>query len=176
MLYLSRDGQTAKIAHFLASRIPNVELMLLSDWLGRNNAQNVAKYSAVVVGAPVRYGHFSRDLYRFARQFSQVENPCPVAFFGVNLTARKPEKNTPETNPYMRKFLQKTANLWQPNPCAVFAGALRYHRYHFWDRRLIQLIMKLTGGDTDLCTDCEYTDWQAVERFADKIKQAMLGE
>ena len=28
------------------------------------------------------------------------------AFFSVNVVARKPEKNTPETNPYMQKFLK----------------------------------------------------------------------
>ena len=36
------------------------------------------------------------------------------------MVARKPEKNTPETNPYMKKFL-KISN-WKPNKLGVFAG------------------------------------------------------
>jgi menaquinone-dependent protoporphyrinogen oxidase len=33
--------------------------------------------------------------------------------------------------------------------CAVFAGALRYPRYRWYDRFMIRLIMKMTGGETD---------------------------
>ena len=51
----------------------------------------------------------------------------PSAFFSVNLVARKPEKRTPQTNSYTRKFLLNSP--WQPESCAVIAGALRYPRY-----------------------------------------------
>ncbi len=61
----------------------------------------------------------------------------------VNLVARKPEKRTPQTNSYTRKFLLNSP--WQPQSCAVFAGALRYPRYSWYDRFMIRLIMKMTG-------------------------------
>lgn len=86
-------------------------------------------------------------------------------FFGVNLTARKPEKSTPETNVYVRKFLQRIT--WQPTISAVFAGALLYPRYTFFDRVMIQFIMRITGGETDPTKEIEYTDWEKVRSFSE---------
>ena len=87
----------------------------------------------------------------------------------VNLTARKPEKRSPQTNAYTRKFL--LASPWQPKQCAVFAGALRYPRYRWFDRIMIQFIMRMTGGETDTSKEVEYTDWQQVDRFAQEFSQ-----
>ncbi|EJS87554.1 protoporphyrinogen oxidase, partial [Pasteurella multocida subsp. multocida str. Anand1_cattle] len=69
------------------------------------------------------------------------------------------------TNVYVRKFLQRID--WQPHLAAVFAGALYYPRYSFFDRTMIRLIMKITGGETDTSKEIEYTDWQKVEFFTE---------
>ncbi len=45
------------------------------------------------------------------------------------LVARKPEKNTPETNPYLKKFLKQIS--WQPMELAVFAGRIDYKKKSF---------------------------------------------
>lgn len=93
-----------------------------------------------------------------------------MAFFCVNLTARKEEqgKDTPEGSVYMRKFLKKSP--WTPKLQAVFAGALRYPRYKLIDRLCIQFIMKVTGGETDPTKEIEYTNWEKVTLFASSIK------
>jgi menaquinone-dependent protoporphyrinogen oxidase len=83
--------------------------------------------------------------------------------------ARKPEKNTPETNPYMRKFL--AASAWRPKTLAVFAGRIDYKRYGFWDRQVIRFIMWLTKGPTDPDTDVEFTDWGKVEAFGRLVSE-----
>ncbi|MDI4702909.1 hypothetical protein MJI37_34760, partial [Salmonella enterica subsp. enterica serovar Cerro] len=41
------------------------------------------------------------------------------------------------------------SRLWRPDYCAVIAGALRYPRYRWYDRLMIKLIMKMSGGETD---------------------------
>ncbi len=98
----------------------------------------------------------------------------PSAFLGVCLTARKPEKRTPESNVYVRKFLAKTP--WQPAMAAAVAGALLYPRYRWYDRWAIRFIMRITGGETDTSKEIVYTDWQQVEGladdFAEQIKRA----
>ena len=48
----------------------------------------------------------------------------------------------------------------------MFAGALRYPRYRWFDRIMIQFIMRMTGGETDTSKEVEYTDWEKVTRFA----------
>ncbi len=64
----------------------------------------------------------------------------------------------------MKKFLRLSP--WKPKTLGVFAGALRYSRYNWWQTRLIQLIMMITGGSTDTSQDIEFTDWEKVRAFA----------
>ena len=163
VLYSSHDGQTKAIASSIASTLSETLECDVMD-LALSMDINLANYQSVVIGASVRYGHFQRSLYKFTKQNVAQLNTMPSAFFAVNLTARKPEKRTPQTNAYTRKFL--LASPWQPKQCAVFAGALRYPRYGWLDKAMIKLIMKMTGGETDTSKEVEYTDWQDVTRFA----------
>lgn len=163
VLYSSHDGQTKAIASSIASTLSETLECDVMD-LALSMDINLANYQSVVIGASVRYGHFQRSLYKFTKQNVAQLNTMPSAFFAVNLTARKPEKRTPQTNAYTRKFLLATP--WQPKQCAVFAGALRYPRYGWLDKAMIKLIMKMTGGETDTSKEVEYTDWQDVTRFA----------
>lgn len=163
VLYSSHDGQTKAIASSIASTLSETLECDVMD-LALSMDINLANYQSVVIGASVRYGHFQRSLYKFTKQNVAQLNTMPSAFFAVNLTARKPEKRTPQTNAYTRKFLLATP--WLPKQCAVFAGALRYPRYGWLDKAMIKLIMKMTSGETDTSKEVEYTDWQDVTRFA----------
>ncbi|MGE0972432.1 menaquinone-dependent protoporphyrinogen IX dehydrogenase [Klebsiella sp. WOUb02] len=169
ILFSTRDGQTREIASFLASELK--ELGVDADTLNLNRADAVAwhDYDRVVIGASIRYGHFHPAVDRFVKKHLQSLNALPGAFFSVNLVARKPEKRTPQTNSYTRKFLLSSP--WQPQHSAVFAGALRYPRYSWYDRMMIRLIMKMTGGETDTSKEVVYTDWQQVANFAREIAQ-----
>ncbi|MFD1803911.1 menaquinone-dependent protoporphyrinogen IX dehydrogenase [Mixta tenebrionis] len=168
ILYSSRDGQTREIASYMANTIkPHQECDVMNilhvqhlDW---------EQYDRVLIGASIRYGHFHPALGRFVKKHLAQLQQRISGFFSVNLTARKPEKRTPQTNAYTRKFLLHSP--WQPDSCAVFAGALRYPRYRWSDRVMIQLIMRMTGGETDTSKEVEYTDWQQVERFAEEFVQ-----
>ena len=73
----------------------------------------------------------------------------------------------PETNPYLQKFLKRIR--WKPKELAVFAGKIDYPRYNFFDRFMIRLIMFITRGPTDPKATIEFTDWQQVESFAERI-------
>lgn len=168
VLYSSRDGQTKAIATAIATVLSETLDCELKD-LEQAGDIDLHAYQAVAIGAAVRYGHFPRSLYRFASQHTQRLNSMPSAFFAINLTARKPEKRTPQTNAYTRKFLLSTP--WKPAQCVVFAGALRYPRYGWLDRIMIKLIMKMTGGETDTTKEVEYTDWQQVDQFARDLAQ-----
>ena len=81
--------------------------------------------------------------------------------------ARKPEKNAPETNPYLQKFLRKID--WAPQNLAVFAGKIDYPRYGFVDRTMIRFIMWMTKGPTDPTLTVEFTDWNKVDEFAQTV-------
>lgn len=162
ILYSSRDGQTQKIANFIAEKLDgDVEVRSILDTFSLDADR-------IIIGASIRYGHFDKALYKFIEKHTALLNAKPTAFFGVNLTARKEGKNTPETNVYVRKFLARIQ--WRPTLTAVLAGALFYPRYNWFDRMMIQFIMKITGGETDPTKEIEYTDWEKVTEFAEKLK------
>ncbi|CNJ20802.1 protoporphyrinogen oxidase [Yersinia rohdei] len=163
ILYSSRDGQTKTIASYIAKELSATATCEIQD-LADVAQIDLSKYQQVMIGASVRYGHFNPSLNKFVNKHITQLNQMPSAFFAVNLTARKPEKRSPQTNAYVRKFLLSTP--WQPTLCSVFAGALRYPRYRWIDRVMIQLIMRMTGGETDTSKEVEYTDWQQVSSFA----------
>ncbi|QRN41538.1 MAG: menaquinone-dependent protoporphyrinogen IX dehydrogenase [Neisseriaceae bacterium] len=164
----SRFGYTRKIANFIASEFitmnPKYEI----------NFFNLAEYplmreimvgcDVIVVGASVRYGKFDKNLFKMSQKYAHILNQKKTAFYAVNLVARKEGKNNPYHNIYTRKFLDRTN--WKPSLVAVFAGELNYPMYRFWDKQVIRLIMKLTGGETDTSQKIEYTNWNEVTEFA----------
>lgn len=162
ILYSSREGQTKKISEFMANHFgSNVKVSPLDLTL------DISDFDMLIIGASIRYGHFNSLLYQFVEKNAVLLNKKKTAFFGVNLTARKEGKDDPETNVYVRKFLQRVE--WNPNFKAVFAGALFYPRYKIWDRLAIKLIMKITGGEIDTSKEIEYTDWNKVKKFVDQL-------
>ena len=58
-----------------------------------------------------------------------------------------------------------------PDVVGLFAGALVYTQYGWLKRHVMRAIVKREGGDLDMSRDYEYTDWEAVERFAHDIGQ-----
>ena len=124
---------------------------------------DLQSFDKIVVGASIRYGKHNREVYDFIKRNEQLLDSKPNAFFSVNVVARKPEKNQPETNPYLKKFLRQIS--WKPGELAVFAGKIDYPRYSFRDRLIIRFIMWMTKGPTDPEAVVEFTNWKQVEGF-----------
>lgn len=169
VLFSTRDGQTREIASALSSELNEQGFDVDVVNLHRAEAIDWQNYCGVVIGASIRYGHFHPLVQRFVKNHLSELQKLPGAFYSVNLVARKADKRTPQTNSYTRKFLLQSP--WQPQRCAVFAGALRYPRYRWYDRFMIRLIMKMTGGETDIRKEVVYTDWHQVSQFAHEIAQ-----
>lgn len=144
ILFSTRDGQTREIASYLASELKEQGIDADTIDLNRTNEVEWPLYDRVVIGASIQLWSFHPALERFVKTLF-VAAALPGAFSPVNLVARKPEKRTPQTNSYTRKFLLNSP--WQPQHCAVFAGALRYPTLSLVRSVMIQLIMKMTGGE-----------------------------
>ena len=169
IVYSTTDGHTLKICQRLRQAIEpsgaQVDIASVADAAGID----LGAYDKIVVGASIRYGHHSRAVRDYVDGHADELAAKPNAFFSVNIVARKPDKNRPETNPYLRKFLKGIR--WQPRQLAVFAGKLDYPRYGFFDRLMIRLIMLITRGPTDPKAIIEFTDWPAVDAFGRRIAQ-----
>lgn len=167
IFYLTHDGQTRKIAEHLAEQLQDETTVLCLRESAQFTTEKLAEFDLIVIGASIRYGHFDPLLERFIAKHSALLNQKRSAFFSVNLTARKANRNTPETNTYTRKLLSRIE--WTPTLIEVFAGALRYPSYRWFDRVMIRFIMKITGGETDTSREYEYTDWEQVREFAKRL-------
>lgn len=163
IVYSTTDGHTLKICRVLQQAIESHGHAVTLTDIGAADPLDLPGFDRIVIGASIRYGKHSPQVYEFIRRHRALLDERPNAFFSVNIVARKPEKNQPDTNPYLRKFLRQID--WRPQQLAVFAGKLDYPRYRPFDRMMIRLIMLLTHGPTDPGTVVEFTDWKGVEAF-----------
>ncbi len=169
IIYSTTDGHTRKICQQLQQVIERqahrVKLVSLDD----EPHVDLTHFDKIVVGASVRFGKHNPQVYEFIKINKPILDSKPNAFFSVNVVARKPGKDQPGTNPYLKKFLKQIS--WQPRELAVFAGKIDYRKYSLRDRLIIRLIMWMTKGPTDTKTVKEFTNWTQVEAFGRVISE-----
>jgi menaquinone-dependent protoporphyrinogen oxidase len=165
LIHASVEGQTTmiaeRIARTLRAHAHSVDLLPAETDPARLDP---AGYDAVMVGASIHYGKHPPYLRALVRRQRGALAQRPNAFFSVSLSAGGPRPKPAAAQRYIDKFLRKTG--WQPHMTASFAGAVKYSLYGPIKRRVMIVFVGLGGGETDTSRDYEYTDWDAVERFA----------
>ncbi len=169
ILYSTTDGHTIEICKRIQRTLEaHGESVELCDLKGGPELGDF-EFDKIVIGASIRYGKHQPLVGKFIGRNQDTLERHPNAFFSVNVVARKPEKNRPETNPYLQKFLKTIS--WQPQRLGVFAGKIDFPSLGFVDRQMIRLIMWITKGPTDPTATVEFTDWGKVEEFGETIAQ-----
>jgi menaquinone-dependent protoporphyrinogen oxidase len=168
-IYSTTDGQTLRICERLQqicqTQGHQTTLLPIQNW----RAENLGAFDKIVVGASIRYGKHAPLVFEFFDANASLLATKAHAFFTVNVVARKPAKNQPDTNPYMVKLLQRIAA--RPPLLGVFAGKINYPALGFLDRAVIRFIMWMTKGPTDPTGVFEFTDWVQVDAFGGQIAQ-----
>ena len=171
IIYSSTDGQTKLICNRIKNNLDNeseVKVITIDD----AEKENISAYKNLMIGASIRYGKHSDKVYKFIKQNKRLLDKKNTAFFSVNVVARKPEKNTADTNPYIQKFLKITN--WRPGLLTVFAGKIDYKKYRFFDKQIIRFIMFITKGPTDTSGVYEFTNWENVDAFAKEFDRSCI--
>ena len=166
IIYSSTDGHTKTICEQMINLLDDGSLVNLVS-LDEATKLNLIDFNKIIIGASIRYGKHSKELYKFIELNEKILEEKDSTFFSVNVVARKSEKNTPETNPYIKKFLK--ISKWKPKKIGVFAGRIDYPRYNFFDKYIIKFIMFISGGPTDTTQSYEFTDWSKVDDFAKEL-------
>lgn len=169
LTYSTTDGHTGRICERLRQVIEERGHRVSVVLLAQADALDLVAFDSIVIGASIRYGRHQPQVAQFIARHRALLERKTNAFFTVNIVARKPNKNRPENNPYLLKFLRQIS--WQPKLLGVFAGKLDYPRYRFVDRMMIRFIMLITDGPTDPTTVVEFTDWKEVEAFGQRISE-----
>jgi len=165
--YSTTDGHTLHICERIKQVVEEQGHTVVLTAINDNPDIDLEVFEKVVIGASIRYGKHRPQVLEFIGKNQQKLESRPSSFFSVNVVARKAEKNLPETNPYMQKFLRQIA--WQPRHLAVFAGKINYPVYRFWDRQMIRFIMWMTNGPTDPTLVVEFTDWGKVDEYGRSV-------
>lgn len=167
--YYSRGGHTAKIARAIAAQleVQGAEVKVVD--INSPAAANIhwGDYQLVALGACVLYGSYHKSVFKFVTRHSKALSALPNSFFCINVVARNPEKRIPDNNKYLQKFIALSP--WTPADLKIIAGKVDYPAWPWYDRWMIQLIMKMTKGPTDPKSVIDYTDWDDVKAYADHL-------
>ena len=167
IIYSSTNGHTKTICERITNFLNDGNLVELVS-LENANKVDLSNFEKIIIGASIRYGKYSEKLYKFVNLNKNILDQKKSAFFSVNVVARKSDKNTVETNPYINKFLK--ISKWKPKKLSVFAGKVDYPNYNLFDKYMIKFIMFITKGPIDTSQSYDFTDWSKVDTFSRELK------
>jgi menaquinone-dependent protoporphyrinogen oxidase len=175
MLYGTTEGQTQKVAGFVADRLrqlgDEVTVMDASTvewdfWLGA--------FDAAIIAASVHGGRYRPRVVQFAQCHFERLNQMPSLFLSVSLSAATPndEEGMESIRDCADAFTRETG--WKAK-IEHIAGAFRFTEYDFFKRWVMRLIAwekgaKRKSGDSDL----ELTDWHALGTIIDEFHESAL--
>jgi menaquinone-dependent protoporphyrinogen oxidase len=163
VLYGTSEGQTLKIARFLADRFhkagAEVELV---DADHQPPGLKPNDFNAVVVAARVHVGRYPAQIVRFAKAHRTKLAAKRNAFLSVSMAAARLEPGDAErAEKCAADFVARTG--WRPARIEHVAGARLYSRHGAVGRWILGLVDR---HRFDTRRDHEWTDWAALERFA----------
>jgi menaquinone-dependent protoporphyrinogen oxidase len=179
LAYASRDGQTRRIAKRIAQTLQQrgCVVNVLDVIASPAPSVDIARYDAAILASSIRVGKHARQMLRFVRDHREALARIPNVFLAVSLSAHgmvdpaaaddrraRARKAVDET---FVRFIRATG--WTPNVVRPVAGALLYRQYGFLIRTMMRFISAMVGASTDTSRDHEYTDWAAVERYANEL-------
>ena len=109
LYYATRDGQARRIATRIQARLIEQAVPARPVDLAAEppTSGNLSQLPMIVLVAAVRYGRHLRPAIGFLELYRALPAPPPLVLVSVNLTARKPGKDTAEGNPYLRKLIAR---------------------------------------------------------------------
>ncbi len=173
IVYGTTEGQTRKIAAFLAHRFTDeAHEVRLADAADLPPALDPAAYDAILVAARVHAGKYPRTILRFVRRNRAILASRPSGFVSVSLFAAiDTDKSRARIGRYVERFARKSG--WKPARVHQAAGGRPYTRYGAFGRWLLGRIDgKAWGRRVDTSFDHEYTDWGELGRFGDAFLAA----
>ena len=163
--YATKEGQTRKVVECLAERLRQ-DATLVTEADVEGLSPDPTEYDAAIVAASVHVSRYAPTMERYVSAHSEALSRMHSAFVSVSLAAASPN-SAEELDGWVEEFLGKTG--WPAEQVVHVAGALRYREYDFVTRWIMRSIARKNGLATDTSNDYEYTDWDALRRFADSF-------
>jgi menaquinone-dependent protoporphyrinogen oxidase len=174
LCFATREGQTRRIAEFIAQHLRRRRVTVDLFELGKGAPIALDGYDAVVIASPVHAGCHPNEAIAFVRQHRDALGRVSTAFVSVSLSEAAAEREGAPASQRDRfaadvastneRFFAETG--WRPTHLHNVAGALAYRRYGPILRWVMKRAARRSGGAVDTSRDHEYTDWLALDAFA----------
>lgn len=172
LVYATREGQTRKVALRIAQVMSDSGRAVTTvDAASRSELAKVdlSSFELLIFGASMHAGGLEREFVQFVRKHRESIELHPRSLFVVLLSAatRDPALRESALADARGKITEQLGYTF--TDLEFIAGALTYSRYPAPLKWLMRRIARSAGGDTDTSKDYEYTDWQQVERYAERL-------
>jgi menaquinone-dependent protoporphyrinogen oxidase len=182
VFYATREGHTRQIAEHLAATLRARDILVEVQNVKDTAAPvDLGAFDGVIVAASIHMGRHEREMVRFVRTHRDTLDWMPTAFLSVSMAEAGVEDETAPMGKRMEavhevvgaidRFFEETG--WKARWVRPVAGALLYTQYGFLTRFVIKMIAKQAGASTDTAHDHVYTDWHALDRFAEEMALAI---
>lgn len=167
LVYGTSEGQTGKVARFVAERLrQRGHRVLTANAAESGFIPEPGTFDAVLIAASVHAGRYQRSVVEFARGHAAALRAKPNAFLSISLSAAGTDPgDRAGLEQCIADFIRDTG--WRPARIHHVAGALRYRAYGLITRWLMRRIAARRRGPTDTRHDHELTDWAELGQFID---------
>jgi menaquinone-dependent protoporphyrinogen oxidase len=165
--FASTEGQTLKIINRISERMTkNGHSVTVHDSSSAYQVPNVENFDSVIAAASVYEGLHQASIVNFAIAHRDQLSRMRSAFISVSLSAAW-EDGQAEARDYVDKFTVTTN--WSPREVLLIGGALRYSECDYFQRQVVDAITRKHGVMPRDNGNYEFTDWNAVDSFADRF-------
>lgn len=165
IIYASNHGHSGTIADRLGSMLASGGGSVEVHEVQKNDPLDPSAFDAVVVMASIHAGRHQAKMRRWVEANSEALNERPSAFLSISLSnGSKSEEAIAVNREHAANFTEATG--WQPDRVELVAGSLQYPAYNFINRFLMKRVARQQGLPLDTSESHEYTDWDALEKFA----------
>ena len=166
VVYATTDGHTAKVASRLGEMLAGQgHQVTVHDARNPVDTPAADDFDGVVVAASVHVSGYQQAVRQWVRANVADLALRPNAFISVCLGVLQDSARVrADLDAIVARFVAHTG--WQPDRVEFVAGAIPYSRYGFFKRWVMRYMSRQAGMPTTADRDWEFTDWDALGRFA----------
>ena len=170
VLYATLEGQTGKIARFVAERAEAAGHAVTTVDVGEPLAEvDLTGAGAVILAAPVHERRHPQPFEVVVRASREALQARPTLLISVSLKAAF-ESGLAEAEEYLSDMLMRTG--FEPDRTLLVAGAVRAGAYDYFQSQVLRHVV-LDGQDVDPGAGArEFTDW---DRLAADLDDFLAG-
>ena len=161
VLYATTEGQTRKIAEFVATQLKGDEVVLI-DAADTRAKPGPEGFDAVFLAASLHAGQYQHSIKIYARDHHAKLNQMPSLFISVSLAAAGDDpEDLKGIADCAERFKADTG--WSGAQVRHVAGAFRFTKYDFFKGWVMRMIAKSKGVKVAPHEDLELTNWKSLE-------------